>query len=307
MSKTETSRNFLLGSMLLFVALAGTVGNLLVILVIFRNRKLLRNIHYYLVLHLAICDFFTLVFSTSDIFYAFTGSSMINSTMLCKLWYPTNTVFYIAGVIFLVIISILRFQAVSKPLKPAVSRWKLRVVALFAYIFAIICILPYILVLQFNNISGCVEKWPMEQLNIWYTLFLAAVQYFIPVVFLSMVYWKICIVLVRQDRQMKLWCASGAASEQQNISPYQRFRQHRNVRTFLVSFTIVVCFAVTALPIQIIYILSMSKVIEFPRFHLWFVIFHYFGVSAVNPFIYGTLERKLFSSFIRRLRKILHV
>ena len=268
---------------------------------------MLGNIHYYLVLHLAICDFLFLMFSIPDIYDSFTGNSMINSQVLCKMWYPTQTAFHIAGVLFLVIISILRFQAVSKPLKPAVSRWKVRVVAMLAYIFAIICMVPYILVLQFDNTSGCVEEWPVEQLNIGYTFFLAAVQYFIPVVLLSMVYWKICIILVKQNREMKVLCASTAASEQQNLSPYQRFRQHRNARTFLVSFTIVVCFAVTALPIQIIYILSIINVIEFPKLILWFVVLYYFGVSAVNPFIYGTLDKKFFSSFIRRLRKILHV
>ena len=43
-----TSRNFLLGSVQLFIALAGTVGNLVVILAIFWNRTLLRNMHYYM-------------------------------------------------------------------------------------------------------------------------------------------------------------------------------------------------------------------------------------------------------------------
>ena len=229
-----------------------------------------------------------------------------NSPVLCKLWSPTATTFYIAESLFIVAISILRFKAVIKPFEPAVSRWKVKVVAVFAYIFAIICMLPYLLVLQFDNTSGCVEEWPVEQLNIWFTLFLAAVQYFIPVILLSIVYWKICIVLVRQNREIKLWCASAAASEQQNISPYQRFRQRRNVRAFLVCVAIVVCFAVTALPIQIVYLLSMSKVIEFPRFYFWFEVLRNFGVSSLNPFIYGTLDRKLFFSFKRRLRKLLH-
>ncbi len=302
-----TSRNFLLGSMQLSVSLAGTVGNLVVIMVIFQNRSLLGNIHYYFVLHLAICDFFTLVLLTSDIFYAFTGSSMINSPLMCKLWYPTHTAFYTAGIVFLIIISIFRFRAVSKPLQPAVSWWKVKVVAIFTYTFAIICALPYSLVLKFNHRSGCVEKWPLEQLNICYTSFLATVQYLIPVVLLAMVYWKICIALVRQNKRMKVSCASAAASERHSLSSYQRLRQHRHARSFLVSFIIVVFFAVTSLPAQIISILSMSNVIEFPRFYLWFDVLSYFGVSAVNPFIYGTLDRKLFSSFIRRLRKILHV
>jgi neuromedin U receptor 2 len=297
------SRDFVFGSMLCFVAFAGTVGNLLVILVIFRHRSLLKNNHYYVVFHLAICDFFTLVLSTADIYNAFTGSSVINSPVLCKLWYPTYTAFYIAAILFMIIISILRFQAVSKPLRPAISRWKVKVMTMLAYIFATICVLPYSLVLEFNATSGCVEKWPAEQLNICYTLFLAAIQYFIPVVLLSVAYCKICVELVRQNKERKLLFASAAVSNEQNLSWYQRFKQHRNARTFLVSLIIVVCFAVAYLPNQIIFILVVCRVIDIPSYYKWFVILCFFGVSAANPFIYGTLDRKLFSSFIKRLRR----
>ena len=173
-----SSRNYLvLGSTQLFLAVAGTVGNLLVILGIICSPRLLRNIHYYLVLHLAICDFFTLVLTSSLIYYLLTGSSMINSPVLCKLWVPTLTVFYNAASFFMVFISIVRYQAVLKPLEPSVSQCKVKVLAMLVYVFAAICMLPYILVLQFNSRSGCVEEWPVETLNICYTLFLAAVQY----------------------------------------------------------------------------------------------------------------------------------
>ena len=298
------SRNYFLGSMQLLVALAGTVGNLLVILLIFWNPRLLKNNHYYLVLHLAICDLSILVFTSSEINNAFTGRSMINSPALCKLWWPTHTVFYNAGIFFMVLISIVRYQAVLKPLEPAVSRCKVKVLAVLVYVLSTICVLPYVLVLQFNYKSGCVEMWPMQLLNIFYTSALSAVQYFIPIVLLSIVYWRICIVLAKQNRKMKLLCGP---LHQENLSPYQRFRQYRNVRTFFASLTVVTCFAVTALPSQIIYILSTSNVIEFPWYYFWFHVLNSFGVSAVNPFIYGTLDRKLLSSFTKRMRKVLHV
>ena len=106
---------------------------------------------------------------------------------------------------------------------------------------------------------------------------------------------------------MKLLCASAALSRRRNLSPFLRFRQHRNMRTFLVTFTVVVCFAVTTLPTQIIYILTSANVIEFPGYYTWFVLLEKFGVSVVNPFIYGTLDKKLFFSLMKCLRKILYV
>ena len=105
-------RDYVFGSMQLLIALAGTIGNVLVILVILSKRSLLGNIHYYLVLHLAICDFFSLALSPLLIYNAFTGRSMINSPALCKFWWPTHTVFHNAGVFFVVLISIVRFEAV---------------------------------------------------------------------------------------------------------------------------------------------------------------------------------------------------
>ena len=99
-------RDFLVGSMLCFVAFAGTVGNLLVILVIFRHRSLLKNNHYYVVFHLAICDFFNLVLSTADIYNALTGSSVFNSPVLCELCYPTHTVFVSAKQIYFAIANV---------------------------------------------------------------------------------------------------------------------------------------------------------------------------------------------------------
>ena len=305
--KMDVSRNYLLGSMQLFVTAAGTIGNFLVILVILSNRSLLRNIHYYLVLHLAICDFFTLMFPTSLIYHAFTGNSMLNSQVLCKLWRPAHAVFYNAGVLFMVIISVVRFQAVLKPLEPAMRRWKVKILAMSAYIFAIVWTIPYVLVQKMNHTSECVEEWPVEELNICYTILLSAVQYFLPVVVLSTLYWKICIALVRQNREMKLLRASPPVSEQQYLSRYQRFRQHRNARTFSISFVIVICFAMTAAPRQIIQILGNCKVIEFPWYYFWLEVVQFFGVSAVNPFIYGTLDRKLFGSLMRNLRKVVHV
>jgi hypothetical protein len=295
--------------MQLSVGVAGTVGNLLVILLILLRPRLLGNIHYYLVLHLAICDSLTLVATSSDVYNSFTGSSMINSLVLCKLWWSGHLIFYNAGIFFLLIISIVRFQAVSKPFEPAMNRLKVKLLAMSAYVFATVCSLPYILLLQLDNKSGCVEEWPVEQWNVLYTTFLTAVQYFIPVVLLSIVYGKICIILVKQNREMKLLFASTVSSQQQieSLPTYQRLRQHRNVRTFFVCLIVVVCFAVTALPSHIIWILYTSSVIEFPWYYYWFEVVHRFGVSAVNPFIYRTLDRKRFSSFIKHARKLLHV
>jgi hypothetical protein len=304
---TASPNYLVLGFVQLLVTSVGAIGNLLVVCGILLNTGLLRNIHYYLVLHLAICDFFILVFSSSDIYDSLTGSSMINSPVLCKLWWPTQTVFYNAGIFFMVIISVVRFQAVSKPLEPAMNRSKVKLLAMLAYVFATLCSLPYILVLQLDNKSGCVEEWPVEQFNICYTLFLSTIQYFIPVVLLSMIYGKICSILAKQNREMRVLCASAANQQQRKVSPFQRLRQHRNVRTFFVCLTVVVCFAVTALPRHIIWILYTSSVIEFPWYYYWFEVVQNFGVSAVNPIIYRTLDKKLFSCFIKRMRKVLHV
>ena len=115
-----------------------------------------------------------------------------------------------------------RYRAIVQPFKLAMSRRTVKVLSIFVYVFATICIIPFVLVLKFDETSGCTEDWPLNSLNIayiGYTMFLVCVQYFIPAVALSIIYFKICKKLITHSRMMMSMNISSKLRQRNNGSP----------------------------------------------------------------------------------------
>ncbi|XP_028400227.1 neuropeptide FF receptor 1-like [Dendronephthya gigantea] len=282
-----------IGFFSILAVLLGVPGNTAVIVSICRTRNLLRNNHYYLLLHLAICDLVHLIFFIDDIYTVFNNTGVSsNSRILCKIWSPTYTSCFIAGVYFLVLISVSRYRAIVQPFKPPISRKLLKIYSASVYIIAVLCIIPYALVLKFDESQGasiCYEQWPFQSLNIVYTVFLAVVQYLMPVAFLSVVYFKICKKLVIQSK-----IVNGHKLRQQSNGP------RKNRKTFLVCCIIVICFTISAFPTQVAWMISAITSSETSGYISWFKPFNVlrvFGASVINPYVYGAFDNKVFSFF----------
>ena len=112
-----------------------------------------------------------------------------------------------------------RYRAIVQPFKLAVSRRTLKILSSIVYVYAIISTIPFVLVLKFDETSGCTEEWPFNSLNIAYTIFLACVQYFIPALLLSVLYFKICKTIVTQNKTMIAMNISSKLRQQNNGSP----------------------------------------------------------------------------------------
>ena len=98
-------------------------------------------------------------------------SLAVYSDILCKISWPTHTVIFTAGANILIVISMVRYRAIVQPFKLAMSRRTVKVLSIFVYVFATICIIPFVLVLKFDETSGCTEDWPLNSLNIAYRLY----------------------------------------------------------------------------------------------------------------------------------------
>ena len=106
-----------------------TIGNILVIISILTQKKVLKNNYYLVVLHLAICDLGVLsVYLIKHInWYLVEEQLFTYSTKYCA--FRCITFFFQnAGIGMMLIISVLRYRATVHPLKPDVSRRKLKVV-----------------------------------------------------------------------------------------------------------------------------------------------------------------------------------
>jgi hypothetical protein len=111
------------------VLVFGILGNILVVTSILRQNIVMKNNYYYLLSQLAICDLGVLVVYLVDRIasYWYEEALFYYSLTSC-VFSNTYYVFQVAGIGMMLIISVLRYRATLHPLKPAISRRKLKVV-----------------------------------------------------------------------------------------------------------------------------------------------------------------------------------
>jgi hypothetical protein len=280
---------------LISVFVFGILGNILVIISInLRKRKLLKNNYYFLVLQLAICDLGWLVVNFFDVIlflYNFVEKELIlrNFVTYC-LVIRITFLFQVTGIYMMLVISVLRYRATVHPLKPAVSRRKLRVVCILGYTIGLIAGYG-------TNIVTCFET----QLNIeayWRFLYAYGMFFFYaaPTVFMAVVYYKIGRALAKQNKSMKT-ARSNPVEQSTSGSPFRILKYVQNRRTFLVCLTTVLCYGVGNLPISVWFIWYMAGedhlAIKYFSIRAIGEILRILGSCSVNPLIYGILDNKL--------------
>ena len=124
-------------------------------------------------------------------------------------------------------------------LKPATSKKTVELLSIFVYVWASICNIPYVIVRRYDDTLGY-KKWPRQSsLNIIYTVFLRSVQCLIPVMLLSIIYFKIYRKLVTQNRK--------------HVFKQNRCQGSREPTSFQ-SLKLVICFIAYACPLQIMWV-----------------------------------------------------
>ena len=276
------------------VIVVGILGNILVIISILRQKKLLKNNYYFLVLHLAICDLGVLIIFLFDHinWYLVEDRLDINSTKYCA-FFHIFLVFRVAGIGMMLIISLLRYRATVHPLKPDVSRRKLKVVCGLVYIVSFIAgyatNLP-LCFLQGNDVAIVYDKVLRG--------YIISCFYFFPTVFMAVVYYKIGreLELIKQNRYMKNVCSNpvrrSAPGSSSNILKFIR-----NRRIFLVCLITVLCYAIGNIPMTVYFILQIAEEYNLIMKYVWIrylvTVLRVASSHSVNPLVYGRLDKKL--------------
>ena len=252
---------------------------------------MLKNNYYFLVLHLAICDLAALIlyfFGAVEVHWLKEPLSVHSSIILCHV-YGVAKDFQLAGVGMMLIISLLRYRATVHPLKPAISRRKLKVVCGLAYLVGFIVAGGVGLPLCFIKSNVALEA-------IWkfYWAFFIFFVYFVPTIFMAVVYYKIGRSLIKQNKYMKRVFSN---LKRQREPDSNIVRYIRNRRTFFVCLGTVLCYGLAHIPASVWF---MCDIIGEYRFLMKFVCDHYIanilriaGSHSANPFIYGILDKKL--------------
>ena len=279
---------------LTLVVVFGILGNILVILSILRQKKkMLKNDYYFLVLHLAICDLLAALimhmFYMVDVFWLKEPLSDHSHMMICNV-YVIGNAFEYTGVGIMLIISLLRYRAIVHPLKPAISRRKLKVVCSLVYLVGLIVgcgiRLPRCFV-KSNHVKVAYEK--------FFYAFWMFFGYFVPTIFMAVVYYKISRSFIKQNKLIKR-----VGSNENRRGPDSFFnilRYIRNRRTFRVCLSIVLCYGIAHIPRSV---WSMWFITGECHLQMKYVWVRYFGTvllvagsHSVNPLIYGILDKQL--------------
>ena len=189
------------GSSYTVVVVFGILGNILIILSILRQKNnMLKKGYYFLVLHLAICDLAVLIsriFYIVDVFWLEEPLSDHSPMISCHIEVIFD-VFQLIGVGMMLIISLFRYRAIVHPLKPAISRHKLNVVCGLVYLVGLIvgCGLRLLQCFLMSNIVYVAYRK-------FYLAFWIFFVYFVPTIFMAVVYYKISRSLVKQNKYIK--------------------------------------------------------------------------------------------------------
>ena len=272
----------------------GILGNILVVISIARQKRLLRRNHYFLVLQLAICDLSWLFFNLVGFFQEI---SLIQPSMISCILISISDAFQISGLAMMMIISVLRYRAVEHPLKPAISQRRLKLVCGSFYIIGFI--IGYGPMIPF-----CFPKVKIAYFK-FHAAYLVSVYYFFPSVFMGVVYFKIDQSLSKQKKTMKIICPNTVRQKTPNSS-FITFV--RNRRAFLVCLSTTSCYGVGNIPVTIwllFYLLHPNLHQQlastwFPKFAL---VLRVAGSSSINPLIYGFLDKTMFAFLGVRFQK----
>jgi hypothetical protein len=275
------------------VLVVGILGNILVIISILRQKKLLKKNYYFLVLHLAICDLGVLIMFLFDHINSHYVEDRldINSTMFCA-FFRIVLVFQAAGIGMMLIISLLRYRATVHPLNPDVSRRKLKVVCGLVYIVGLVAgygpAMPLCFMQRTSDVSIVYAK-------VLSGYFISCFHFF-ATIFMAVVYYKIGRELIKQNRYMKSICSSpvrrSAPGSSSNILKFIR-----NRRIFLVCLITVLCYAIGYIPATVLYILYIAEERHSLKKYVWILylanVLRVASSHSVNPLIYGRFDKKL--------------
>ena len=273
-----TSGDIILAVCFAILVVTGLVGNILVSLVILRNRTMQTPINY-LLLNLAVADIITLTFiSPQYIFiHSFTHPTGAAGDFLCKFITGGNISWIggVASVFSLVAISFERYQAVTNPYTP-VSKFSMsnvKVIIVCCWIFTTAFNLPLFFAIYYDKEKKfCLEAWPTPAYGKANSTVWLVVVGVIPAFLMASLYTRVVY---------DLWF------KQMNGNTQLAVRRSRKKVTKVV-LSVSVIYAVSWFPQLILYVLSnYHYAFQFGNVaYVTSVVMVTFN-SAVNPVIYS--------------------
>ena len=277
------------------ILLFGSIGNILVILVI-RNKKKHRKINDYFILNLAISDLCMLTISISVDFYLKFREFPLGG-LLCKGVWPLMTMCLFASVFTLTCMSIERWRTIVKPLSLRLPVSKVLCILVLTWLAGLACVSPLTFVAYYRG-RGCAERWPNFAMRQAFTMAVVVFQYALPLFIITIAYARIGIFLKRRAKFKISDTHARLAVTRRNAN---NAKINKNLRT------IVILFAIFMLPKQVLWLwLDFGSGGDFQYFGdvLNFSEILLYVHSSTNPVVYGTILNEYRSGIGHYLRRI---
>nr|XP_006813074.1 PREDICTED: neuropeptide Y receptor-like [Saccoglossus kowalevskii] len=168
------------------------IGNLVVCYIVLGNRRM-RTVTNYFIVNLAISDFLMAVICVNLTFYYSINFHWPFGYVMCALVQYIQMVSVSISIFTLVAISLDRYVAIIHPLRPRMTKKQAFIVIIIIWVLAGGISLPAAINSEIDTSYNstdiiCKETWQTEKQRSIYTITLMILQYFLPLVILSITY-----------------------------------------------------------------------------------------------------------------------
>ncbi|KAG8002318.1 Melatonin receptor type 1B-B [Nibea albiflora] len=281
-----------LASVLIFTTVVDVLGNLLVIVSVFRNRKL-RNAGNVFVVSLAFADLVVAFYPYPLVLYAIFHDGWSLGDAQCKVSGFLMGLSVIGSIFNITGIAINRYCYICHSFsydKLYSYRNTLLLVALI-WLLTVVAIVPNFFVgsLQYDpRVYSCTFA---QTVSTSYTITVVVIHFFVPIAVVTFCYLRIWILVIQVRRKVK-------SEVRPRIKP-------SDLRNFITMFVVFVLFAICWAPLNFIGLaVAINPEAVVPRIPEWLFVVSYFMAyfnSCLNAIIYGLLNQ----NFRREYKRII--
>ncbi|XP_057309183.1 orexin receptor type 2-like [Hydractinia symbiolongicarpus] len=285
---------------LCFVLITSVFGNVLLLALLIRIRGF-RLLVSKLVLNMTLCNLLlVIIWIPVDLHLLFNSSNKFPlASFGCKTLPAIATCCYTASIFTLVAIAFERWYAITRPFKAAMGKARVQSTFLWIYFVTFPCVYPVFHASSLATNGECYENMSLKYRQM-YTLCLFGVQYIFPVLIMTFLYtmsWKKHF----SSRKVFPRLEAGSSSVSEGNAKNSNYLMHRRLKQnfeLLKTFTaIVVIFIITALPIQVLWILVDFTNHSWPMMLSDMISITKYANCVVNPWLYGRLNKNFRKDF----------
>ena len=294
----------------------GTVGNTVLILIIWKFKHMKKYPGNLFILNLAICDLLTPLISIPlDVMLVESNYRWHLGPAMCKVLPSFTTFIATSSALTLAAISLDRYRTLLHPFKRRLDSRTVKILLALVHVSSGILVLPHTITLELSPSGYCAEVWPNDMLPKIYTLVLFLGQYALPLTFMAAMY--VCAVktlFASTERARSMSLNSKTSTGKRSIngsrndsltlnevngsqvdSSREFFERHfrneseHNAQVTKMFIVIVIVFALMTLPLEVLWLWLFFGGGNMNRHHLIIGVacrLFTYANSSINPIIF---------------------